>query len=323
MSAAATLIGHRGAPGYRPEHSQASYELAFAMGVDAVEPDVVSTQDGVLVVRHENEISGTTNVADHLEFASRRTTKRIDGREVTGWFTEDFTWNELSALRVRERFPAVRPGSAAFDDQQPLLRLVDLIVLIRDASRRHQRAIGLVLEIKHASYFRGLGLDLAFLVERDLRESGWTDGVLPLYIESFEQAALTDLQQLGLDATYIRLLTASGVGFTNRQRTAAPTLAAQITSDDLDRLAEGVDGISLDKATVLERPSIVADAQARGVQVFAWTCRPENAFLSAPFRSSADDTEFGNFIDEWRAVRDSGVDGVFFDHPDLAHQVFL
>src|SRR5690606_17725838 len=123
------VIGHRGAPGYRPEHSRSSYELALAMGVDAVEPDVVATNDGVLVIRHENEISGTTSVADHPEFAARKTTKRIDGEALTGWFTEDFTWEELATLRVRERLPQLRASSASFDDVQPILRLSDLLEL--------------------------------------------------------------------------------------------------------------------------------------------------------------------------------------------------
>src|SRR5690606_2907730 len=111
---------------YRPEHSRSSYELALAMGVDAVEPDIVATKDGVLVIRHENEISGTTNVADRPEYASRRTTKRVDGVSLTGWFTEDFTWSELSELQVRERLPKIRRSSATFDDAQRILRLEDL-----------------------------------------------------------------------------------------------------------------------------------------------------------------------------------------------------
>jgi glycerophosphoryl diester phosphodiesterase len=128
------LIGHRGAPGYRPEHTASSYRLAFAMGVDAVEPDVVATADGVLVLRHENEISGTTDVADRPEFADRRTTKRVDGARLTGWFTEDFTWAELTTLRCRERIPALRPGSAEHNDTEPILRLSDLLDLVEEAS---------------------------------------------------------------------------------------------------------------------------------------------------------------------------------------------
>src|SRR5690606_19309606 len=158
------IIGHRGAPGYRPEHSRSSYELAFAMGVDAVEPDVVATKDGVLVIRHENEISGTTDVAAHAEFADRRTTKRIDGQTLTGWFTEDFTWAELATLRTRDRLPKLRASSASFDGAQPILTLTDLLQMVREASFEHGREIGVVLEIKHATYFSSIGLDLVPLI---------------------------------------------------------------------------------------------------------------------------------------------------------------
>src|SRR5689334_6275048 len=151
------VIGHRGAPGYRPEHSRSSYDLALAFGVDAVEPDIVVSADGVLVVRHENEISGTTDVADRPEYAGRRTTKTVDGAELTGWFAEDFTWDELSTLRCRERLPKVRPTSATFDDQQPVLRLREVLDLVREGSLAQGREIGVVLEIKHATYFASAG----------------------------------------------------------------------------------------------------------------------------------------------------------------------
>ena len=140
------------------------------MGVDAVEPDIVVSKDGVLVVRHENEISGTTDVADRPEFADRRTTKAIDGAELTGWFTEDFTWQELSTLRCRERLPKLRPSSASFDDEQPVLCLRDVLDLVRAASLEQGRELGVVLEIKHATYFAGLGWDFAELIEAELAD---------------------------------------------------------------------------------------------------------------------------------------------------------
>jgi glycerophosphoryl diester phosphodiesterase len=102
------VIGHRGASGYRPEHTRAAHGLVFRLGADAVEPDIVARSDGVLLLRHENEISGTTDVAAHPEFVSRRTTKTIDGKKLTSWFTEDFTWAELSTLRATERLPLLR-----------------------------------------------------------------------------------------------------------------------------------------------------------------------------------------------------------------------
>jgi glycerophosphoryl diester phosphodiesterase len=151
------VIGHRGAPGYRPEHTRSSYELAVALGADAVEPDIVITKDGVLVVRHENEISGTTDVAQHPEFAERHTTKRIDGVTLTGWFTEDFTWAELATLRARERLPELRQHSSSFDGAEPMLRLSELLELVEEAADRTARPLRLVAEIKHPTYFASIG----------------------------------------------------------------------------------------------------------------------------------------------------------------------
>ncbi|MBO9626885.1 MAG: glycerophosphodiester phosphodiesterase [Microbacterium sp.] len=314
------VIGHRGAPGYRPEHSRSSYELALAMGVDAVEPDVVATKDRVLVVRHENEISGTTDVSDRPEFADRRTTKRVDGESLTGWFTEDFTWAELATLRTRERLPALRPSSATFDDAQPILRLTDLLDLVRRGSVEHGREIGVVLEVKHATYFSSVGIELAPLIERDLRASGWADGELPLVIESFESTVLGQLRERGVAASYVYLIEASGRPFdlVAAMGKQAPTYKATVSPQGLDALVGTVDGISVSKKTLLAKGStVVADAHRRGLSVYTWTCRPENAFLSADFRGPGGKAAFGDYESEWELIARSGVDGVFVDHPDL------
>ncbi|MFS0911686.1 glycerophosphodiester phosphodiesterase family protein [Microbacterium sp. 179-I 3D2 NHS] len=319
------VIGHRGAPGYRPEHSRSSYELALAMGVDAVEPDVVATKDGVLVVRHENEISGTTDVADHPEFAHRRTTKRVDGEALTGWFTEDFTWEELSRLRGRERLPEVRASSASFDGAQGILRLRDVLDIVRDGSAEHGREIGVVLEIKHATYFASIGLDPAPLIERELRHAGWADGELPLIIESFESTVLGDLRDRGIVAAYVYLIEASGRPYDRlvAEGRQALTYKATVQPAGLDRLVGEVDGISVDKRMLLARGNtIVADAHARGLTVFTWTCRPENAFLAAEFRGGGGRGDFGDYEAEWGVIARSGVDGVFVDHPDLGVAFF-
>ena len=327
------MIGHRGAPGYRPEHSRSSYTLAFAMGVDAVEPDIVVSRDGVLVVRHENEISGTTDVADRPEFAGRRTTKTVDGVEHTGWFTEDFTWDELATLRCRERIPELRPSSASFDDDQPVLRLRDVLDAVRDASLEHGREIGVVLEIKHATYFASLGWDVAALVDAELREAGWAAGELPLTIEAFESTVLHALRERGIRAAYIYLLEASGRPFDlfAAHGKAAPTYRQTAAPDGLDGLAGRVDGISVDKRMILAPdklgrtagPSrVVADAHERGLRVFTWTCRPENRFLIGQFRTRGGPAAFGDWEAEWAVIRDAGVDGVFVDHPDLGVAFF-
>lgn len=319
------VIGHRGAPGYRPEHTRSSYELALAMGVDAVEPDVVATKDGVLVVRHENEISGTTDVAAHPEFADRRTTKRVDGEALTGWFTEDFTWDELSILRSRERLPEVRLSSASFDGAQAILRLVDVLDIVREGSVEHGREIGVVLEVKHATYFEGIGISLAPLIERDLRASGWADGELPLVIESFESTVLGQLRERGISASYIYLIEAGGRPYDQfaAHGTRARTYKATVEPKGLDDLVGSVDGISVDKKMLLARGNtIVADAHARGLQVFTWTCRPENRFLTAEFRGAGGKEAYGDYEAEWGVIARSGVDGVFVDHPDLGVAFF-
>jgi glycerophosphoryl diester phosphodiesterase len=320
------LIGHRGAPGYRPEHTASSYRLAFAMGVDAVEPDVVATADGVLVIRHENEISGTTDVADHPEFAGRRTTKRVDAERLTGWFTEDFTWAELATLRCRERIPALRPGSAEHDGTEPILRLSDLLRLVEEASAEHGRDIGVVLEVKHATYFAGIGHDLAALVERDLRAAGWAAGEHPLWIESFEQSVLTDLRRRGVDGVFVYLLEAAGspADLVARDGDAAPTYAEALTPAGLDGLVGAVDGISVDKQLVLQGTGtrLVDAAHRRGLRVFTWTCRPENAFLDRRFRGRGGAAAFGDYRAEWAQIAEAGLDGVFVDHPDLGAEAF-
>lgn len=295
------------------------------MGIDAVEPDVVATKDGVLVIRHENEISGTTNIADFPEFADRKTTKTIDGQALTGWFTEDFTWDELSVLRCRERLPKIRHTSASFNDTQPILRLPDLLDLVRSASAEHGREIGIVLEIKHATYFASIGLDLAPLIDRDLRAGGWADGELPLTIECFESTVLGHLRARGIAASYIYLIEAAGRPFdlvTARGR-KAPTYRATVQPKGLDGLVGTVDGISVNKRMLLARGNtIVPDAHARGLKVFTWTARPENAFLSTDFRTGGGRAAFGDYESEWSAIAETGVDGVFVDHPDLGVSFF-
>jgi len=303
------------------------------MGVDAVEPDIVVSKDGVLVVRHENEISGTTDVADRPEFADRRTTKTVDDAELTGWFTEDFTWDELATLRCRERLPQLRPASASFDDEQPVLRLREVLDLVRDAALEQGREIGVVLEIKHVTYFAGLGWDVADLVQTELTDAGWADGELPLTIEAFESTVLHRLRERGIRGLYVYLLEAAGRPFdlVAAPGRAAPTYKQTARPAGLDRLVGVVDGISIDKRMILapdrlgraSGPSpVVADAHDRGLRVFTWTCRPENAFLVGQYRRRGGPAAFGDYEAEWGVIRDAGVDGVFVDHADLAVDFF-
>lgn len=327
------VIGHRGAPGYRPEHTRASYDLALEMGVDAVEPDVVVSRDGVLVIRHENEISSTTDVADHPEFADRRTTKSVDGHSLAGWFTEDFTWAELATLGARERLPTLRASSATFDGRQPILRLRELLDLVRGAARDRGRAIGVVLEIKHPTYFAGLGWDVAALVADELNAAGWASGELPLTVESFESTVLAGVRDRGIHGSFIYLLEATGQPYdlVVSMRESAPTYQATAAPAGLDALVGHVDGISVDKRMILapdrlgratDDSTVVADAHERGLRVFTWTCRPENDFLIRQFRGRGGPGSFGDYEAEWSVIRASGVDGVFVDHPDLGVAFF-
>ena len=325
------IIGHRGASGYRPEHTCASYELAFALGADAVEPDIVASRDGVLVLRHENNLSDTTDIAQRAEFADRRTEKEINGRRHEGWFTEDFTWAELSTLRARERLPHIRPG-AAFDNQYPILRLRDLFEIVDRASEEQMRMLGLVAEIKHATYFENIGLPLHELFAAEAAEAGWVAGDRNLVIESFELTVLEKLSSISLPARYIYLLARDGTApdAVLHDGANATSYAQQLTDAGLAELRGHVDGISVDVSLVLptdERgrmlptTDIVRRAHATGLMLYCWTLRPENIFLPTDLRRGDQDEEFGDWESAFAAVLATGIDGVFADHPDLVARV--
>lgn len=329
MSQASPLIiGHRGASGYRPEHTAEAYRLAFALGADAVEPDLVATRDGVLVLRHENEISGTSDVAQHPEFAGLRTTKVIDGTEHTGWFTEDFTWGELSTLRARERMPKVRAANTAFDGRYPIIRLRDLFRIIDESSEKSGRALGMVAEIKHASYFESIGLPLDELFEAELDDAGWSAHDERLVTEAFELTVLQKLGARGVAGKRVFLLEASGTPEDQRlaHGAAARSYADFVTEAGLYSLSGVVDGISVDRSMIVHtdaagRPQsseLVDLAHAARLEVYTWTLRPENRYLLQPNRSGRGAATFGNWWSEFELVMRSGVDGVFADHPDLA-----
>ena len=209
-AASPLVIGHRGASGYRPEHTRSAYELAFALGADAVEPDIVATRDGVLVLRHENEISGTTDVAARHEFAGRRTTREVDGVALTGWFTEDFTWAELSTLRARERLGGVRQASASFDGRYPVIRLRELFALIDTAADEQRRLIRMVAEFKHGAHFEALGLPLDELFAAELDAAGWGTGDERLVMEAFEPTLLDRLAARGIRGKRVMLVEGAG-----------------------------------------------------------------------------------------------------------------
>jgi len=322
------VIAHRGASGYRPEHSRSAYELAVELGADAIEPDLVPTKDGVLVLRHENEVSGTTDVADHREFRHLRTTKTVDGQTLTGWFTEDFTWDELRTLRTRERLPALRPASAEHDGEEPILRLEDLLGILDAAPR----PVGLVAEVKHADCFARAGIPMAELLDGVLGDTGWRRDER-LTVESFEKGVLRELRSRGTGGRLVYLQEARGSAPDEvaSHGSLAPTYAAERSDDALASLATEFHGISLAVRTVmaavdsvaLEDPSpvrspIVDRAHDAGLAVYTWTLRPENRFLPAPLRRGGEVAAFGDWERWFTSIVRTGVDGVFADHTDLA-----
>ncbi|WP_109809183.1 glycerophosphodiester phosphodiesterase [Sphingosinithalassobacter portus] len=310
------VIAHRGASGERPEHSLLSYDLAITQGADFIEPDLVSTKDGVLVARHENNIADTTDVADHAEFADRRTTKLIDGREETGWFTEDFTLAELRTLRVRERLPQLRPGNTGYDGQAQIPTLAEIIELAKRRSAELGRTIGIYPETKHPGYFASIGLPLEPPLLAALREAGWDRADAPVFIQSFEVDNLKALHR----ETPVRLIQLVAP-FGKPADGGAQSYAAMVTPAGLAEIATYAFGIGPEKSMILpdwngDPTSLVADAHAAGLRVHPWTFRTENLFLPPALRGS-DTAPDGAMEREIARYIGIGVDGFFTDYPYL------
>jgi glycerophosphoryl diester phosphodiesterase len=343
------VIGHRGASGYLPEHTLAAYFVAIQQGADYIEPDLVMTRDGVLVARHENAIAivdeetggiaeATTDVADHPEFADRKTTKVIDGQSITGWFTEDFTLAELKTLRARERLPQLRAANTRFDGQfevpsfEEVLNLVDAVnrARARDARRQDRPApkpVGIYPETKHPTYFNGLGLSMEKPLVKALRRFGYASRTSPVFIQSFEVGNLKDLRKV-TRVRLIQLLDASGKPWDFVVNNDPRTYADLAKPEGLAEIAGYADGIGANKSLIIPRradgslgaPStLAADAHKAGLTVHGWTFRAENAFLPTEYKTSpdpADAADFGNLEGEIRAFLQAGMDGFFTDHPD-------
>jgi len=321
-----TVFGHRGASGYRPEHTLASYELAIRLGADYIEPDLVSTKDGVLVARHENEISGTTDVADHPEFAQRKTTKTIDGVPISGWFTEDFTLRELRTLRAKERLPGVRPGNTRYDGRFQVPTFDEVLDLVRRESRTQGRTIGVAPETKHPTYFRSIGLPLERPLLRSLRAAGLDSRRSKVVIQSFET---TNLQQLSKQTKVrlVQLTSATGAPYDLVAKGDPRTWADVMSPAGLRRVATYADWLGPEKNSVIPRDAagflaeptpVVADAHRAGLKVVVYTFRDENQFLPADFRTGDDPNAKGDIFGEMRAFFGTGIDAVFSDYPDTA-----
>ncbi|MGK5742961.1 glycerophosphodiester phosphodiesterase [Micromonospora sp. URMC 103] len=320
------VIGHRGASGYRPEHTLEAYRLAIRMGADFVEPDLVSTRDGVLVARHENEISGTTDVAAHPEFAGRKATKTIDGVAVTGWFTEDFTLAELKTLRAKERLPQVRVTNTAFDGRFEVPTLQEVIDLARTEGRARGRTIGIYPETKHPTYFASIGLALEEPLVKVLRANKLTRANSPVIIQSFETANLRRLNRM-TDVRLAQLLDAAGRPYDFTVAGDARNYQDLASAAGLRWIAAYADGIGANKNLIVPRDAagkllapttVVRDAHREGLIVHAWTFRVENQFLPVDFRIGTDPNARGDITSEYELFFRLGLDGVFTDQPDTA-----
>jgi glycerophosphoryl diester phosphodiesterase len=338
------VIGHRGASGYVPEHTLTSYFIAIQQGADYAEPDLVMTKDGVLVARHENEIGGTTDVARHPRFARRRTVKQIDGVELEGWFTEDFTLAELKTLRARERIPEVRPANTRFDGQFEIPTFDEVLRLIRSldaqraaAARRlgaaRPRPIGVYPETKHPTYFDRLKLSMDRPLLQTLAKHGYAGRKAPVFIQSFEVGNLRRLRKK-TRLPIVQLIEATGAPYDFRtapeSKQDSRTYADLIRPAGLAGIAEYADAIGPSKTLIIPRTaegalgsptSLVANAHAAGLGVHPWTFRAENHFLPPANRAQGDATQLGNLGAELTAYLATGIDGFFTDHPDLGRRI--
>ncbi|HYT66084.1 MAG TPA: glycerophosphodiester phosphodiesterase [Vicinamibacterales bacterium] len=295
------IIGHRGASGHRPEHTLEGYRLAAEMGADFIEPDLVSSKDGVLIARHENEVGGTTDAGQR--FPDRKKTKTIDGQSITGWFTEDLTLAEIKTLRAKERLPF---RSHAYDGLFQVPTFDEVIELAQQLGKELGRPIGIYPETKHPTYFRGIGLPLEEQLLASLDKHGWNRHDAPVFIQSFEQENLRELRK----RTKVRLI----------QLASGPSM---VTPERLKDIATYADGIGPEKRLVIpvnadgslgQPTDLVARAHALGLLVHPYTIRIDKEFLPAGYAGKPE-AEFEQF-------RSLGVDGIFTDFPDVAAKVY-
>ncbi|MCW2737585.1 glycerophosphodiester phosphodiesterase family protein [Nocardioides sp.] len=304
------VVAHRGASGHRPEHTLDAYRTAIRMGVDDIELDLVATRDGVLVARHDLELSATTDVAGRTELADLRRTLTVDGEEQHGWFVQDLTLPQLKTLATRERMPSTRPGNTAYDGAEGIPTLTEVLAMVGAESIRRGRPVGVLLELKHAAHHDAIGLPLDVPLLRGLARQGLDHPWARVGLLSFESAILRRLA----GRTRLPLIQLIEVG-------------DELTPEALDGIDEYADGIGPHTSLVLPRDrtgaigepsSLVRDAHRRGLTVHVWTVRGENRFLPSNLRHGDAPDALGDMAAEVRALLAAGVDGVITDHPEAA-----
>ncbi|MBX9690012.1 MAG: glycerophosphodiester phosphodiesterase [Candidatus Obscuribacterales bacterium] len=325
------IIAHRGASGYRPEHTLRAYELAIDLGADYIEPDLVSSKDGILIARHENEISGTTDVAEHPEFAARKTTKNIDGNKLTGWFTEDFSFAELKTLRAKERLPELRQRNTIYNGLYEIPSFQEIMDLVKRKNKEKQKRIGVYIEAKHPSYFRSLKLSPEKKIVEILEKNGYKNGEAPVFIQCFE---VETLKQLHKSSSFklIQLIEENSMPYDLVLAKDPRKVEDLLSPSGLSEIAKYAYGIGPSKnlilprdkdANLLKATSLVSDAHKAGLAVHPWTFRNENSFLALDLRSSKKPEaagEYGKALSEYKMFFALDVDGVFTENPDTARE---
>ncbi|WP_327237481.1 glycerophosphodiester phosphodiesterase [Streptomyces sp. NBC_01317] len=330
-----TIVGHRGSSGYRPEHTLGSYQLALDLGAHVIEQDLVPTKDGHLICRHENDITATTDVSDHPEFAGRRTTKVVDGTSITGWFTEDFTLAEIKTLRAKERIPAVRQRNTLYDGHWEIPTFEEVLRWADAEGRRRGRPVWLYVETKHPTYFRGIGLALEDRLAKLLRRYGRDRKESPLLLQSFEPSSMQKMAKLVGTRRVVLLDAAATRPWDFRVANDPRTVADLVTPTGLKWIASFAQGIGPTLDLIIPRDAtgklgtpttLVRDAHAKHLILHPYTMRNENAFLPADFRRGTDPNAYGDAFGAFQVWFEQGIDGIFTDNPDtglLAREDFL
>lgn len=351
------VIAHRGDSGNRPEHTASAYWRAMQQGADFIEVDLVLSKDGVLISRHENELSVSTNVADLPAFVGRKTSKMIDGVSVTGWFSEDFTLAELRQLKARESKPQARPANQQFNDSEGLLTFAEVLSLLQRFEQQTGRAVGLYVETKHPSYFAHYGRTSdGQAIARDLTVAmlkvlaPWQrHNRQPVYIQSFEISNLVWLRQQGLQQYQVNAKLIQLIGDISGKQ-PADSVDFAIPADVQQSGVAALQGLQypqswqakakqLDYSALVSTEGLVVLSQyADGIGPWKdqWFSRQGERVVAAQhhavlakhglwlhpytYRAEAVFLPAGvaDLTAELSAAFAAGVDGVFTDHPALA-----